>query len=200
MKVLLTGATGFMGRHLLRELLADGHEVVASNIEEADLGVELRVADVTDPASLEGIAKDCEVVVHAAGFVSHLPEAAQEMWNVHVVGTENMLAEARSSGCRRFVHISSSGTVAVSRDPDEIRDEFAPTPIDIIQTWPYYRSKLWAEKAVLAARGIETISLNPSLLLGPGDVEGHTTRAWRRRRPPSPFTKSIRSRVALDLV
>ena len=179
MRVLLTGATGFMGRHLLRELLADGHDVVASNVEEADLGVELRVADVTDPASLEGIAAGCEVVVHAAGFVSHIPEAARQMWNVHVVGTENMLAEARAAGCRRFVHISSSGTVAVSRDPDEIRDEYAPTPIDIIQAWPYYRSKLWAEKAVLAAKGIETISLNPSLLLGPGDVEGHTTRPVR---------------------
>ncbi len=179
MKVLLTGATGFMGRHLLRELLADGHEVIGSNLFDSDIGVELRVADVTDPESVRGLAEGCEVVVHAAGNVSHLPESARQQWRVHVLGTQHVLAEAKRAGCRRFVHISSSGTVAVSRDPDEIRDETAPTPIDIIQSWPYYRSKLWAEQHVLAAGGIETISLNPSLLLGPGDLEGHTTRPVR---------------------
>ncbi len=179
MKVLLTGATGFMGRHLLRELLADGHEVIGSNIVDVDIGVPLRVADVTDPESLAGVAEGCEVVVHAAGNVNHRHEAAEQQWRVHVLGTQNMLAESKRAGVRRFVHISSSGTVAVSRDPDEIRDEHAPAPLDIIQSWPYYRSKLWAEQAVLAAEGIETIALNPSLLLGPGDLEGLTTRPVR---------------------
>lgn len=179
MKVLLTGATGFLGTHLLRELRADGHEVVALSRRDRDLGVALIQADVTDPSSLVGVAKGCEVVVHAAGHVSHVQEAAQDMWRVHVQGTENMLAEAQGSGCRRFVTISTSGTVAVSKDLDEIRDEHSPAPLDIIQAWPYYRSKLWAEQAVLAAKGIETLSLNPSLLLGPGDLEGQTTRSVR---------------------
>lgn len=179
MKVLLTGATGFLGTHLLKALVSDGHEVIAVSRKARDLGVETRQADVTDPKSLAGLAKGCEVVVHAAGHVSHLPEAAHDMWRVHVKGTENTLAEAVSSGCRRFVSIGTSGTVAVSRDPDHVADELSPTPLGIIQAWPYYRSKLWAEQAVLAAKGIEAVSLNPSLLLGPGDLEGQTTRSVR---------------------
>ena len=101
------------------------------------------------------------------------------MWRVHVTGTENVLAAAQAANCRRMVHVSTSGTVAVSEDGSAIRDEHSPTPLDLIQGWPYYRSKLWAEQSVLDAQGIETISLNPSLLLGPGDLEGQTTRSVR---------------------
>jgi dihydroflavonol-4-reductase len=112
------------------------------------------------------------------------------MWDVHVVGTQNVLAAAREAGVRRIVHLSSSGTVAVSKDPD-VRDEASPTPNDLVSQWPNYRAKLYTEQIALATKGIEVVSLNPSLLLGPGDRERRSVRVveshlegWLRAIPP----------------
>jgi len=178
MKVLVTGATGFLGRKLLERIGVD-HEVRALVRREVELGVETALGDVLDPAALESAMADCDVVVHAAGRVSHEEEDAGEMWKVHVVGTDNVLNAALAAGVKRLVHVSSSGTVACSEDQDFIANECSPSPLGLISAWPYYRSKLFSEQSVLAAEGIEVISLNPSLLLGPGDDSGGATSSVR---------------------
>jgi dihydroflavonol-4-reductase len=78
---------------------------------------------------------------------------------------------------RRVVLASTSGTVAVSEDPNDVRNEEAPVPMELIARWPYYRSKLYAEKAALDRNGpsFEVVSVNPTLLLGPGDLLGSST-------------------------
>ena len=58
-------------------------------------------------------------------------------------------------------------------------DEYSERPLNLVQKWPYYRSKLLAEDLVMAAEGIEVYCLNPALLLGPGDVSGGSTKAVR---------------------
>jgi dihydroflavonol-4-reductase len=74
--------------------------------------------------------------------------------------------------------VSTSGTVAVSRRADDVFDEDAPAPIDIIARWPYYASKLYQEEAARRACGdkVELVTVNPSLLLGPGDDRLSSTR------------------------
>ena len=73
---------------------------------------------------------------------------------------------------------STSGTVAVSRRADDVADEETPTPVDIIARWPYYASKLYQEETARRACGdkVELVTLNPSLLLGPGDDRLSSTR------------------------
>jgi dihydroflavonol-4-reductase len=78
---------------------------------------------------------------------------------------------------RRVVVASTSGTIAVGTDPDRIYDESAHAPLEIIAPWPYYRSKLYAEREALAKNqpGFEVVVVNPSLLLGPGDLRESST-------------------------
>ncbi|MEC7947714.1 MAG: NAD-dependent epimerase/dehydratase family protein, partial [Myxococcota bacterium] len=101
-------------------------------------------------------------------------------WDVHVQGTENVLTAARQAGVRRVIHISSSGTIAVSNDPDFVGTEDSPDPLPFVKTWPYYRAKYISEEAALSVDDLDVIVLNPSLLLGPGDaLDGGATRSVR---------------------
>jgi dihydroflavonol-4-reductase len=83
---------------------------------------------------------------------------------------------------RRVVVASTSGTLAVSEDPDAIVDERARAPLEIISRWPYYRTKYYAEREALDANApplFEVVLVNPSLLLGPGDLRESSTEDIR---------------------
>ncbi|HRI66566.1 MAG TPA: NAD-dependent epimerase/dehydratase family protein [Polyangium sp.] len=178
-RYLVTGATGFLGRHLTDVLVANGHDVVAlCRKRPADLpkAVSVELGDILAPEAVAKAAAGCAGVFHCAGRVSRRVEDADELFRVHVDGTKIVLEAARSAGVKRFVLASTSGTIAVSTEPKVI-DERALAPQGVIARWPYYRSKLYAERAALEqnGKGIEVISINPTLLLGPGDVLGSST-------------------------
>ncbi|NUP07406.1 MAG: NAD-dependent epimerase/dehydratase family protein [Polyangiaceae bacterium] len=181
-RLFITGGTGFLGRYVVDELLARGHEVVAlvRNPSEAALpdGVVTVTGDILDAASVEAAAAGCEAVFHCAGKVSRDPADAEVMHKVHVEGTKTVLDAVRRAGVKRAVVASTSGTIAVTTDPDDIRDETASPPTDLIGKWPYYRSKLYAEMAALDRNdppNFEVVVVSPTLLLGPGDVHGSST-------------------------
>lgn len=180
-RYLLTGATGFLGRHLVSVLMGAGHEVVAlCRKEPTDLpkssAFQVKLGDILDRESVLAAASGCDGLFHCAGRVSRRPEDAEALFRVHVDGTKATLEAARQAGIRRVVLASTSGTIAVSREEKLIAETVLP-PQDLIARWPYYRSKLYAEKAALAMNGpaFEVVSVNPSLLLGPGDVLGSST-------------------------
>lgn len=178
-RYLVTGATGFLGRHLIDVLLAGGHDVVAlcrKQPRDLPAAVTVELGDVLSADSVRKAVVGCEGVFHCAGKVSRRPEDADALFHVHVDGTKVVLDAARSAGVKRFVLASTSGTIAVSTEP-KIIDETALAPQGIIARWPYYRSKLYAERAAFDqnGQGIEVVSVNPTLLLGPGDVLGSST-------------------------
>lgn len=178
-RYLVTGATGFLGRHLTDVLVANGHDVVAlCRKRPADLpkAVSVELGDILAPEAVAKAAAGCAGVFHCAGRVSRRVEDADELFRVHVDGTKIVFEAARSAGVKRFVLASTSGTIAVSTEPKVI-DERALAPQGVIARWPYYRSKLYAERAALEqnGKGIEVVSINPTLLLGPGDVLGSST-------------------------
>ncbi len=180
-RTLVTGATGFLGRHLVTQLRDAGHHVVALCRSEdpalAALDVEIKRGDVLDAASVRAAAEGCEALFHCAGLVSRKPEDAEPLYRVHVDGTKITLDAARAAGVARVVLASTSGVVAVTKDPNEVRSEQAETPMELLARWPYYRSKLYAEQAGLDrnAPGFEVLAVNPTLLLGPGDDRGSST-------------------------
>jgi dihydroflavonol-4-reductase len=192
-RYFVTGATGFLGGHVTDQLLAAGHEVVAlcrhDEPELEDRGVIVVRGRLEDAASLERGAAGAAGVFHCAGKVSRKPEDAEELHKVHVGGTRAVLAASRAAGVKRVVVASTSGTVAVSEDPNHVATEADPAPVLLLSRWPYYRSKLYAEELALAENkdGLEVVSVNPTLLLGPGDTRGSSTedvRLFLDRRVP----------------
>jgi dihydroflavonol-4-reductase len=183
---LVTGGTGFLGTHLLRLLAAEPEaakriRVLAHSAAPAwlrALGVELAEGSVTSPDDVKGALDGVTEVYHLAGLVSHLPADAHKMYAVHVDGTRVLCEAAARAGVRRIVMASTSGTIAVSRRADDLGDEEAPTPIDLVARWPYYASKYYQEETARRACGdkVELVTLNPSLLLGPGDDRLSSTR------------------------
>ncbi len=183
-RALITGASGFLGRHLVDLLLEREHEVVALVHEASHDGANLPAGvikhggDVLSPASVLDAARGCEVIFHLAGRVSRDPKDAEGLHRLHVEGTKIALDAAREAGVRRAVVASTSGTVAVSADAKDVRSEAAPPPMELIARWPYYRSKLFAEMAALERNHppeFEVVVVCPSLLLGPGDERGSST-------------------------
>jgi len=193
-RCFVTGATGFLGGHLVGQLVSAGHEVAALCREDEpeleDRGVTVVRGDVLDGASVERGAAGADIAFHCAGKVSRRPEDAEELYRVHVEGTRTVLSACKRAGVKRVIVASTSGTVAVSADSSHVASEADAAPVALLSRWPYYRSKLYAEELALAANadGFEVIAINPTLLLGPGDERRSSTediRLFLDRRIPA---------------
>jgi nucleoside-diphosphate-sugar epimerase len=172
-KVLVTGATGFLGGHVAERLAARGDAVRAlvrktSNVKHLETlrGVELFEGSVEQAGRVKEAVDGVDAVVHCAGIVK--ARSGDEFFTVNVGGTSNLVDAARQRGksLKRFVHVSSLEAVGPS-------DDGKPVPHD--QENPvtaYGRSKLAAEKVVLSAKDdIGVTILRPSGIYGPRDVE-----------------------------
>ncbi len=193
-KVLVTGATGFLGEHLCKVLVEQGHTVRGLARSRsgvlADLGVEHVRGDVLSAEDLDRALDGVHAVFHLAGAVSRDPDDAQRMMRLHVDGTRRVLERMNAANIRRMVLASTSGTIGVSKD-EEILDENAPYAEELVAGWPYYASKIYQERLAFehgAKLGIEVVAVNPSLLLGPGDRRLSSTgdvRKFLKRQIPT---------------
>ncbi len=186
-RVLVTGATGFLGAHVVESLSARGFDVVSFARTTPPPAPRPRagahfIGDIRDGDAVRAAARGCDGAIHCAGRVSRDARDAHAMRDIHVVGTRAVLDACEAEGVPRVVVASSSGVVAVSEDPDRVSTEDDPTPYALVNQWPYYRAKLWAEQEALARSraGFEVVCVNPSLLLGPGDARGSSTEDVRR--------------------
>lgn len=180
----MTGGTGFLGAHLVRQLVADGVKPlrVLSTRTPAwltELEVEAMEGSITNPEDVARAVEGVTEVYHLAGRVSREDEDARQMYKLHVDGTRLLCEAARESGVRSIVMASTSGTIAVTPDGEGLPNEEWPTPLDIISRWPYYASKFYQERVALEhfqGKGLRLVILNPSLLLGPGDERLSSTK------------------------
>ncbi len=181
---LITGGTGFLGSHLVRQLV----EVGAKNLRVlatsnpawlAELGVETVTGSITKAEDVARAVENVTEIYHLAGRVSRDEEDAREMYSVHVDGTRLLCEAAVRAGVKTIVMASTSGTIAVREKNESIPDEKGAQPVDIISRWPYYASKLYQERVALerfSGAGRRLVILNPSLLLGPGDERLSSTK------------------------
>ncbi|MEO8011953.1 MAG: NAD-dependent epimerase/dehydratase family protein [Dokdonella sp.] len=181
MRVLVTGATGFLGTHLL-ERLGETTAEVAACVRSSDAARALRARGVTpvlaaldDAGSLRvALGEPTDCVFHVAADTSPWRGHAQRQTRTNVDGTRALLAAACARGVRRFVHVSS---VSAYGQQDEVLTEQSQR-LGASSWINYERTKALAEELVeeAGARGaIETMILNPAHILGPGD-----TRNWGR--------------------
>ena len=170
----VTGGSGFIGRHLVRRLVADGWRVRAlarsqsSADAVAELGAEPVRGDLDDVASMAAGAQGCEVAFHLA---AHLGQwgTPEEFERGNVTGTRNALAACEQAGVRRFVHVGTEAAL-MAGEPLVNVDETAPRRPDSKAL--YSATKARAEEAVLAANreGFETMSVRPRFVWGADDT------------------------------
>lgn len=183
-KTLVTGGTGFLGWHLIHQLIEAGGQdlrVLTTKTPTwlAGLGVEIVEGSIISPEVVARAVEGATDIYHLAGRVSRDPRDGRQMYAVHVEGTRLLCEAAAEAGVRNIVLASSSGTIAVTEDGDKVADETWPVPLDIISRWPYYASKLYQEQVALegfSGEGRRLVILNPSLLLGPGDERLSSTK------------------------
>ncbi len=172
--ILVTGATGYVGQHLLARLVAHG-DIVRPLVRDAAAAARVRgvnvepvIGDVTDPASLAGRLDGVDTVIHLVAIIVEKGKATFEDTNAQ--GSRNVVAEAKRAGVKRFLHIGANGA----------RDDAA---------YPYLRSKWLGEQAVIKS-GIPYAVLNPSLIFGSGDVFFNTLATLVRLNPIVPVVGS----------
>jgi dihydroflavonol-4-reductase len=181
---LIIGGTGFLGAHLVRQLVADGAKdirVMATSIPDwlVGLGVEACEGSITKEGDVKRAVEGISEIYHLAGKVSREREDAREMYKVHVEGTRLLCDAAKAADVKSIVLASTSGTIAVTEDGEMLPDESYPPPLEIVSRWPYYASKLYQEMAALErfnGKGLRLVIMNPSLLLGPGDERLSSTK------------------------
>jgi dihydroflavonol-4-reductase len=163
MRIYVTGGSGFVGGHVVRQLVDAGADVRAERV------------DLLDRQALDRLIRGCDAVVHAAALYSYDASAADHEL-VNVEGTRLLLDVCATRGVRRLVHTSTAGTCgpAEGRVADE-RD----SPPSWELTVPYKRTKLAAERLVLDAcrSGLETVVVNPTTPVGEGDRKPTPTGA-----------------------
>jgi len=199
--ILLTGSTGFIGRHLVSLLLKQSIKIrvltrnTSSSLPE---GIETFVGDLTNSQSLVGICEKIDTVFHLAGLAhASNKESASFSHQHHVVnflGTQNLLNETIRSGVKKFIYFSSVKAVADSNDCiDETWDIFPDSPYGI--------AKRQAEKFVLNAQNnsMHVCVLRPSLVYGigwKGNLASMLHMISRGLFPPLPETYNRRSMVS----
>src|SRR6202142_2157697 len=177
MKCFLTGATGFLGSHVARQLLSRGAELrllvrPTSRLDNiADLPAERVVGDLRDLESLKRGMSGCEFVFHVAADYRLWTRNGQELYDSNVEGTRNVLAAARDSGVRRVVYTSSVATMGFGNN-GRLTDEKTPVTLSNM-IGDYKRSKFMAEQLVIAAGrdGQDVVMVNPTTPIGERDIK-----------------------------
>jgi dihydroflavonol-4-reductase len=174
MTTLVTGAAGFLGSHVTRQLVARGEEVrvliraSSSNRAISDLPLEYVTGDLRDPASLERAMKGVRRVFHVAADYRLWAKRSQDIYDSNVGGTKNLLAAAKAAGVAQLIYTSTVATIAVDRP--ELPNEFTDSKLEEM-IGHYKRSKWMAEQEALEAakEGLPVVVAMPTTPVGPWD-------------------------------
>ena len=196
--ILVTGASGYLGRHILIALRAAGIPAIALARSTkswptswADEVGDVRLVEGTpvEPDAWIDTIGPVSAIIHAAGVVKHSRADVSEMFDVNVRGTQQMVRAAGKLGAR-MLFMSTSGTVACFEDKTGTANEHAPYAERLAGRWPYYASKIEAERAsreLADELGVELAVARLPILLGPKDHKRrsttHVTRVLDARVP-----------------
>ncbi len=169
---VVTGASGFLGGILVRDLLARGDRVRAVDLVHGQalegLDVEWQQADVLDPSTLDTAMRGADSVYHLAAVISVTGDPTGRVWDTNVHGVRNTAEAALKAGVERFVHCSSIHAFDISA-VEEVSEESPRS--DNPKLPAYDRSKAAGERELhqVIAAGLDGVICNPTAIIGPGD-------------------------------
>ncbi|MFC1926601.1 hopanoid-associated sugar epimerase [Chloroflexota bacterium] len=177
MKALVTGATGFIGGNLTRELLGQGFQVRALVREESnrknidDLDIETALGDLTDRASLDRALDGCDVLFHVAAAYTFWARDPGSIYKSNVQGTENILAAALDRGIEKVVYTSTESTIGIDRGKSLGTEEMEVNPRGL--AGDYRKSKYKAERLAfeMCQQGLPLVVVNPTVPIGSLDIK-----------------------------
>ena len=185
MKVLVTGATGFVGANLVHHLVRRGEEVRILKRAKTPptllegLDVEVVIGDITDAKSLVEATRGVEGVYHVAGLISYWPPKRQWQTRVNVEGPRLVVQAAAENKVRRIVHTSSVAAIGFRTDgqPSDETTRWNWGPLDI----HYCTTKYLGEKEAFKGidYGLEVVVVNPALIFGPRDTSWNAGRMFK---------------------
>ena len=174
MKVLVTGATGFLGGALARRLHHDGYHVRASgrNQEKGEelqrLGIDFIKADLSRPQEVDALCQGIDMVVHSGAFSSLWGDPA-EFWSSNVEGTRHIVDAVLKHKISRLIHISSPSVYFAFKHDENIRED-ADLPDRFVNDYTYSKYKAEEEVQKGVSQGMSCLILRPRALYGPGDT------------------------------
>ncbi|TFG31146.1 NAD-dependent epimerase/dehydratase family protein [Candidatus Thorarchaeota archaeon] len=171
-KVLVTGATGFLGGKTIELLLKEGHDVVAlvrstSNVEGLPKNIEVREGDLFDEDSLEKAAQDIDAVIHFAAYFNFYPRDEELMFRVNIEGTKNLMNACVGTQVKRFIYCSTTETMGPIRFPPGTEET------ELRPDYSYGVSKIQAENAIREISkdtDLAHIIIRPTGVMGEGDL------------------------------
>ncbi|MEE2961644.1 MAG: NAD-dependent epimerase/dehydratase family protein [Myxococcota bacterium] len=192
---LVTGATGFLGRHVISILLEKGASVIAVVRNKSNWDALQWTHGVGDISVVESPLDDVELMgretlnvlqeghavkglFHLAAYVDHGRHNSAEVFETNCQGTKSMILLAKFLSCK-MLFVSTSGTVASFEHPDDWADEHSDIGLEPVKRWPYYHSKALAEiesRALASEIGVTLIIIRPPAMLGPGDHRFRSTK------------------------
>lgn len=177
MKALVTGATGFIGGNLVRELLKQGYQVRAlvrkasnhKNIQGLD--IEMAFGDLRDRECLDRALEGCEVLFHVAASYTFWTPDPRVIYETNVKGTENILTAALAKGIRKVVYTSTESTIGIRESGSSGTEETEVKPSEL--AGHYKKSKYMAERLALKMyhEGLPLVVVNPTVPVGPFDIK-----------------------------
>jgi nucleoside-diphosphate-sugar epimerase len=198
--IFVTGGTGLVGAHILLDLASKNKAIKALKRESSSIAITEKIfkyynkqnllqnikwveGDLLDSHSLYSLLKDCKLVYHAAAFVSFHPKEIKKMMNINIKGTENIVNACLENKIEKLAYISSISTLSKPKNNSIINEKSFWTNNN--NKTKYAQSKYFAEQEVWRGiqEGLDTVIVNPSVILGPGDwTKGSSqlfTKVWK---------------------
>lgn len=203
LKILVTGASGFIGSHLVPRLVEAGHSVRTMGRSNSTpkqfqhLPLEHKRGDVTNPEQVMDAVKGCDVVYHLAGLVSYKKRDQQRQYAVNVLGTRNVMEACLKEKVKRVIHTSSVAAMGIPEGPEWGDEEFEYNLYGLGLSYCDTKHEAELEAMNFWKEGLPVLMLNPGIIFGEGDSHPHhhvifgaMAKGWMVGVPPGgvPFS------------